>query len=479
MFCDLVGSTALSARLDPEDLREVIGAYHGCVADVVGRHGGFVAKYMGDGALVYFGYPQAHENEAERAVHAGLELVEAVSRLTVSDGTPLAARVSIASGLVVVGDLIGEGAAREEAVVGETPNLAARLQALAEPGSVVVAPSVRRLAGAAFEYADLGEQRLKGFGQPVQIARVLRSALATTRFEARRLTGLTPLIGREGELALLQEQWVSAKAGHGRVVLISGEPGIGKSRLVQALLDQLSDKDCELLPYQCSSYFANTPLYPVVERLERVAGIRRDDAPETKLARLEGHLGETSSDAARIIPLVADLLSIPASGRYPLLPPSPQKRRDALLEALVDDVSRRAARQPVLINFEDAHWIDPTSLDFLNRLVGRVPNERILLLITFRPEFTPPWPSNNYIAALALGRLSQEEGRAIAHHVTAGQPLPAEVMAQIVERTDGVPLFVEELTKTVVESPLLRNDGRNGTFLDSLPRLLIPETLQD
>jgi class 3 adenylate cyclase/predicted ATPase len=479
MFVDLVGSTALSGRLDPEEMHEVLRLYRDVVTDVVARFEGYVAKFMGDGVLAYFGWPKAHEEEAERAVRTGLTIVEAVAQLTVPDGARLAARVGIASGLVVVGDLVGKGAAQEEGAVGDTLNLAARLQALAEPGSVVVGPSVRRLAGAAFAFVDLGEQRLKGFDQPVRAARVLSRAPAASRFEARRLSGLTPLVGRDEELAFLTERWASAGMGKGRVVLLSGEPGIGKSRLVQALLDRLAGESFELLCYQCSSYFADTPLHPIAERLERAAGLQHGDLPEAKLAKLEALLAGRVKDAARVMPLLADLLSIPNDGRYPPLPPSPQQRREALLRALVDSVAGLAVDRPVLVDFEDAHWLDATSLDFLSRLVERVSTERILLLITFRPEFTPPWPDDGHVATLVLRRLSQDQAWAVAGHVAADQTLPAEVTARIVERADGVPLFIEELTKAVVGSRLPQDGSGHGAPSGLSSRVAIPDTLRD
>ncbi len=478
MFCDLVGSTALSARLDPEDLRAVIGAYHRCVAKVIGRGGGFVAKYMGDGVLAYFGYPRADEHDAERAVRAALKLVEKVAGLDTVAAAPLQVRVGIATGLVVVGDLVGSGEAQERGVVGETPNLAARLQALAEPGTVVIAPSTRRLTGGLFEYADLGAVELKGLGAPVMATRVLRGSAAESRFEALRGGELTALVGRDEELALLQRRWQQAKAGEGRVVVLIGEPGIGKSRLAQAMLQQPAGEPYTRLRYFCSPHDQASALHPFIIQLEHAAGMRREDMPEARLAKLETLLARSSAGAEEI-GFIAGLISIPTGDKYRLPDPTPQRRKEKTLEALLAQMTRLAARQPVLMLFEDAHWVDPTSLELLTLTVARASRLPLLLLVTARPEFTPPWPGDAHVTMLPLGRLGRREGMTLVERSAGGKALPAEILEQILARTDGVPLFVEELTKTIIESGLLREEDGRYAVDGALPPLAIPTTLHD
>jgi class 3 adenylate cyclase len=388
MFSDLVGSTALSARMDPEDLREVISSYQRCVAETVQRFGGFVAKYMGDGVLVYFGYPLAHEDDAERAVRAGLELVAEVSNLKTN--ASLQTRVGIATGLAVVGDLIGSGAAQEQTVVGETPNLAARLQGIAEPNTVIIGESTRRLLGNPFELEDLGAQDLKGIAGPVRAWAAQRPSSVEGRFEALHASGLTELVGREKELEILLRRWSKAKTGEGQVVLLSGEPGIGKSRLTAALLERVSGEPHTRLRYFCSPQRTDSALYPIIGQMERAAGFTHDDTAQAKLDKLDAVLAQTSTskqDAA----LFAEMLSLPNNGRYPALELVPQQRRQRLLDALIGRTAELARQNPVLMIFEDAHWTDPTSLEALGRTVEQIRNLRILLLVTSRPEFAPPW----------------------------------------------------------------------------------------
>jgi class 3 adenylate cyclase len=474
MFSDLVGSTALSGRMDPEDLREVISAYHKCVADTVQRFGGFVAKYMGDGVLVYFGYPQAHEDDAERAVQAGLDLIQAVGGLKSS--APLQARVGIATGLVVVGDLIGSGEAQERGIVGETPNLAARLQGLAEPNSVVIAQSTRKLLGNLFELEDLGAKDLRGIVGPVRAWTALRPSGVESRFEALR-TATTPLVGREEEVDLLLRRWEQAKRGDGCVVLISGEPGIGKSRIAETIVERLGGEPHTRLRYFCSPHYQDSALYPSIAQLERAAGFRREDTAEQRLAKLETVLAQGTNDLSEVVPLLADLLSISIGDRYPPLNLTPQKRKEKTLHAQLAQLEGLAARQPVLMVWEDVHWSDPTTRESLDLIIERVPRLRVLMILTFRPEFTPPWIGRPHVTMLTLNRLPRRQGAEMIAHVTSGKPLPKEIADQIIDRTDGVPLFVEELTKAVVESGIVTEAGDHYAVAAPMAPLAIPTSL--
>jgi class 3 adenylate cyclase/tetratricopeptide (TPR) repeat protein len=476
MFCDLVGSTALSARLDPEDLRTVIGAYHTCIAEVIGRYQGIIARYMGDGVLVYFGYPQAHEDDAEQGVRAGLALVDAVANLRTDFDAALKVRIGIATGTVVVGDLIGEGAAQEQAVVGETPNLAARLQAAAEPGTVVISASTRRVTGGLFEYRDLGPVALKGWTESTPAWQVVGASGAASRFEAQH-PRLTPLLGRDDEIEVLSRRWRDATQGEGRVVVLTGEPGIGKSRIALAFQERLQAEPHIRLRYHCSAHHTNSALFPFIGQLERAARFERGEAPAEKLAKLEALLMQSGVNAVHSVPILANLLSLPPSERYPLSELSPQKRKEATLAALMVQLEGLSARQPVLAVFEDAHWIDPTSLELLAITVERLPQLRVLLLITARPEFAQPWPGHAHVTTLPLTRLNRRVGSAIIERIAAGKTLPEEVTNQILARTDGVPLFVEELTKTVLEGGLLQEQDGHYMLDRPLPALAIPTTL--
>ena len=473
MFSDLVGSTALSARMDPEDLREVISAYQKCVAETVGRFGGFVAKYMGDGVLVYFGYPQAHEDDAEQAVRAGLDLVAAVTSLKAD--TALQTRVGIATGLVVVGDLIGSGDAQERGIVGETPNLAARLQGIAEPNTVVIADSTRRLLGNLFELQDLGATDLKGISGPARAWAALRASSVESRFEALHTTGLIALVGREEESELLLRRWSRAKAGEGQVVLLAGEAGIGKSRLTAALLESLATEPHTRLRYFCSPQHTDSALYPIIGQMERAAGLAHDDKLQARLDKLDAVLAQTSTstqDAA----LFAEMLSLPSDGRYPALELTPQQRRQKTLEALISQMEALTRSNPVLMIFEDAHWTDPTSLEVFGRVVDEIAILPVLLIVTFRPEFDPPWIGQPHVTALTINRLTQRDVDAMIDRVVGNKLLPASIRRDIVERTDGIPLFVEEITKAVLEA---ESEGAAQRMVAAVPSaaLAVPASL--
>jgi class 3 adenylate cyclase len=477
MFSDLVGSTALSVRMDPEDLREVISAYRMCVAETVRRFGGFVAKYMGDGVLAYFGYPQAHEDDPERAVRAGLELIAALAGL--DSRTSLETRVGIATGLVVVGDLIGSGDAQERGIVGETPNLAARLQAIAEPNTVVMAESTRRLLGNLFELQDLGARDLKGMPAPVPAWAALRARSVESRFEAVRSPLSIGFVGREPEIAFVLSRQQLAWQGQGQVVLISGEAGIGKSRLVASLSENIALGSRLRLRYQCSPYHTNSALHPFIAQLERAAGIKSQDTSEQKLDKLEAMLGLGTQQVAKVTALVAALLSIPTASRYQPLGLSPVQQRRQTFAALVDQLEGLARQQPLLIVCEDLHWADATTLELFDLTVDRIRGLPVLVLMTFRPEFEPPWAGLANVSLLQLDRLDRQDTRALVEEVTAGRQLPIEMMTQIIDKTDGVPLFIEELTKMVLESGLLVEDDGHYRLDSPLPPLAIPATLQD
>jgi class 3 adenylate cyclase/predicted ATPase len=472
MFCDLVGSTALSARLDPEDLREVIGRYHACVAETTSRCDGFVAKYMGDGVLVYFGYPQAHEDDAEQAVRAGLELVDAVGEIEVP--APLQLRIGIATGLVVVGDLIGAGSAQEQAIVGETPNLAARLQGLAKPNAVVIAASTRRQIGARFELADLGPQSLKGFAEPQRAWRALSENRTLGRFEALR-SGATPLVGREEEIELLLRRWARAKGGEGQVVLLAGEAGIGKSRLIAALMERVAGEPHTRLRYFCSPQHTDSALYPIIGQLERAAGLAHDDAPGAKLDKLDALLAPSSTSPENA-GLLAEMLSLANDGRYPVLTLPPEQRRQRTLGALRTQVEALARQCPVLMIFEDAHWSDPTSLEAFGRTIDRIAKLRVLVVMTFRPEYAPPWIGQPQVTMLTLNRLAVGEAATLIDRIAGNHALPAGVRQDIIQRTDGIPLFVEEMTKAVLEAGSERA-SRELAAVVPLAALAVPASL--
>ena len=473
MFSDLVGSTALSVRMDPEDLREVISAYQRCVTETVRRFNGFVAKYMGDGVLVYFGYPQAHEDDAEQAVRAGLELVAAVTALKAS--VSLQTRVGIATGLVVVGEMIGSGEAQERGIVGETPNLAARLQGVAEPNMVVIADSTRRLLGDLFELEDLGPQDLKGIVGPARAWAALRQSAVESRFEAMHATGLTALVGRDEECELLLRRWSRAKTREGQVVLLSGEAGIGKSRLTAALVERLAAEPRTRLRYFCSAQHSDSALYPIIGQMEHAAGLAHDDELRTQLDKLDALLTQTST-SGQDIALFAEMLSLPNDGRHPALDLAPLQRRQRTLQALISQMEALTRQNTVLMIFEDTHWTDPTSLEVLGLVVERIQTLPVLLIVTFRPEFEPPWIGRPHVTSLTINRFAQREINSLIDRVVGNRMLPPSIRQDIIERTDGIPLFVEEMTKAVLEAES-EGEARRTVAVVPSSTLAVPASL--
>ncbi len=480
MFVDLVGSTSMSAKLDPEEMREVIRDFQNAVAGEIARLDGHVAKFMGDGALAYFGWPRAHENEAERAVRAGMALLEAIGRLRAPDGTTLSARIGIATGLlVVVGDLVGEGSAREEAVVGDTPNLAARLQALAKPDQIVVAETTTRLLGGLFELEDLGQQELKGLGDPVATYAVIGERTLESRFAGRGSAVLSEIVGRDQELALLMERWDQASNSEGQMVLLTGEAGIGKSRITQALFDELQDHDHTKIRYQCSPYHTDSALYPAIQQLRLSAEFVAQDDNEARLDKLEALLGQGTSNMAAHAALIAPLLALNAESRYGASDLSPEQLRSRLLQALIDQLVGLAEARPVFFVIEDAHWIDPTTLELVQLALNAVAHSRILVLMTARPTFEHGFGGHPVVTRLMLNRLGRSQVADIVSRVCGGKPLPDPVLDEIAAKTDGVPLFVEEIAKVVLESGAVREV--NGAYVLAGPHsaLSIPATLHD
>jgi class 3 adenylate cyclase/predicted ATPase len=479
MICDLVNSTALASRLDPEDMATVIDAYQAACARITLAFDGFLADFRGDGILAYFGYPRAHEDDAERTVRAALDIAAVVARLKTPAEENLSVRIGIATGLVVVGDRGGEGALREHTVIGDTPSLAARLQALAEPGTVVIAETTRRLLGDLFRLSDLGHHKVKGIAEPIAAWAVDGVSASQSRFEAIHAAGLAEFIGREDELDFLLERQRLAWKGEGQIVLISGEPGIGKSRLVAATEERVADQPHTFLQYQCSPHYMNTALYPFIAQLERVADFKAGDTSEERLNKLEANLAIPAPRVQEAASLFAALLSIPIGDRYQKLPHNPAQQRRRTLAALLDQFESLARQKPILLSFEDAHWADVTSLDLLDLTVERVRQLPVLALITMRPEFNPSWAGLPNVGTLTLGRLDRNNVESIVTQLTGGRSLPAEVMNHIVAKTDGSPLFVEELTKAVLEGDILVKDADGYRLKGPLPPLAIPATLQD
>jgi len=479
LFCDIVGSTALALQLDPEELSGVIRRFQAICTTLITHNGGYVARFIGDGVLAYFGYPQAHEDDAENAVRAGLDLVAKVGQLLLPFNEPLQVRVGIATGVVIARPTTGEGSAQEQRVFGETLNLAARLQSKAPPNSVVVAKSTRHLLGEGFVCEQLGLCEVDGISEPIAVSRITGERAVESRFDAKRSAKLTQLVGRQHELRQLLEAWTQAKEGHGQVVLLCGEPGIGKSRIAIALLNLIAGDPHITMRIQCSSHHTRSPLYPVIRQLSRAAGFEREDGSEVKLEKLEAMLSRVGQASLANAALFAALLSIRSAGRYPAVDLTPQRRKDLTIAALIRYLQDLAGTQPVFFICEDVHWIDPTTIELLNQTIKAIKALPMLFLITFRPEFFPSWLDEPNVKMLRLERLGRVQVEAMIADITSGKKLPAEVLEQIIHKTDGVPLFVEELTRTVLESGFLKEAGNQYVTQDSLPVRAVPATLHD
>jgi class 3 adenylate cyclase/tetratricopeptide (TPR) repeat protein len=472
LFCDMVRFTELASRLDPEELQGIVRSYEDTCAARISRYDGYVFQRLGDGIVAFFGYPLAHESEAERAIRAGLEIIDALAKHEVPGAGQLAVRIGIATGLVVV-------SSAEKGAVGETMNLASRLQTIAQPGSIVVSERVHRLAGGAFDYEDLGEQTLKGIAHPTHVYRVVGVSAAVSRFEAAHQEGLTPFVGREQEIALLRERWQLAQDGEGQVVLLSGEPGIGKSRILKTLRERLEHQGAQALRFQCSPYYVNSAFWPSIDNFERALTFGRDESPESKLDKLEAlmvtHYGRPLAD----VRFIASMLSVPCEQRYGALPMTPQKLKDETLRSLVDLTEAAARKQPSLMLFEDAHWADPTTLEVLDLLIDRISAIPLLVVLTHRPEFQSRWSQYGHVTALNLSKLTRAQSSAMVSKLTGGKALPDELLEQILVRTDGVPLFVEELTKSILESGALKASGDRYDYSGATQTITIPVTLRD
>ena len=477
MFCDLVGSTALSEKLDPEELRSLLHSYRTLCGDVVARYEGFVARYVGDGILTYFGWPIAHEEDAERAVRTALEIVHTVKRASSTED--LAVCIGIATGPVVVGETAGSGD-QSKLAVGSTPNLASRLQGLATADQIVIAASTRRLVGSSFELTDLGEHDLKGIAEPVHAWRVERALVTESRFDASHGVGVvTPLIGREEELDLLLRRWSQTRDGEGQVVLLSGEPGIGKSRILNALRERLEAQGVQALRFQCSPYHVNSAFWPIIDNFERTLKFARDESTEAKLDQLEALVVTHYLRPLTDVRFVTSILSIPCEQRYGTLPITPQKHKDETLRTLVDLVEAAARKQPSVMLFEDAHWADPTTLEVLDLLIDRVRTVPLLVVLTHRPEFQSRWSGQGHVGALNLSKLTRPQSAAMVSALAGGKALPEALLQQILTRTDGVPLFVEELTKSILESGELKEAGDHYDYAGPARAVTIPSTLRD
>jgi class 3 adenylate cyclase/tetratricopeptide (TPR) repeat protein len=477
MFCDLVGSTALSEKLDPEELRSLLHAYRTLCGDVITRYDGFLARYVGDGILTYFGWPTAHEEDAERALRAALEIVHTIKGASSTEA--LSVRIGIATGPVVVGEAAGVGD-QSKLAIGSTPNLAARLQGLATADQIVIAASTHRLVGNTFELTDLGERDLKGIAEPVHAGRVECALAAESRFDAKRgQSALTPLVGRGEELDLLLSRCSQTRDGEGQVLLLSGEPGIGKSRILSALRERLEAQGVQALRFQCSPYYVNSAFWPIIDNFERTLKFTRDETTDSKLDKLGAlvvtHYGRPLAD----VRFVASILSIPCEARYGPLPMTPQKHKDETLRTLVDITEAAARRSPSVMLFEDAHWADPTTLEVLDLLIDRVRTVPLLVVLTHRPEFQSRWSGQGHVGALNLSKLTRTQSAAMISTLAGGKALPAALLEQILTRTDGVPLFVEELTKSILESGELKEVGNHYEYTGSTHAITIPATLRD
>jgi class 3 adenylate cyclase/predicted ATPase len=483
LFCDLVGSTQLSGQLDPEDLRAVVRAYQATAAEVIQQYEGHIAQYLGDGLLVYFGYPTAHEDDARRAVHTGLGIVQAMAtlntRLTVQYGVQLAVRLGIHTGPVVVGQM-GGGGRHEHLALGETPNIAARLQGLAPANAVVISAVTARLVQGTFHLEDLGTHALQGVAEPMTVSRVYGLLATPGRDEEFVAAGVPMLVGRDEESGLLRRRWEQSKAGLGQVVFISGEAGIGKSTLVEALRVQVRAAGLPRIAFRCSPYHTTSALYPVITHLQHLLQFAPDDSPATLLAKLEAGLRPSGLLLVEVVPLLAGLLSVPLPAeRYAALIVTPQQQKQQTLDVLVAWLAAEAERQPVLVAWEDLHWADPTTLEMLGLVIEQAPTVPMLHVLTYRPEFSPPWPPRSHITPLVLNRLERPQVEALITQQAGGKPLPAEVVQYIVAKTDGVPLYVEELTKMLLASPLLREEADRYVLTGPLHTVAIPDTLQD
>jgi class 3 adenylate cyclase/tetratricopeptide (TPR) repeat protein len=475
MFCDLVGSTQLSEKLDPEDLQKLIDAYRRECSTAIRRYGGEVARYFGDGVMAFFGWPSAHEDDAVRAVHAALEIVSGVTKL--SGPVTLACRVGVCSGPVVVGEIGNGSASWSMDAVGETPNIAARLQTLAATNTVLISESTRRLVSAAFDLQDLGPQELKGVTEPIHVYRVLAAKHVASRFEAAHAGSLTPLVGRSTELSSLLDRWEKAKEGDGQAILLSGIPGVGKSRLLHELKSHIQEEPHLLLHHQCSPYHSQSAFFPVIEQIEQAAQLTAREADADKIAKLQAYLPRATDSSKEPLPLIAKLLSISTENRGELSGLTPQQIKNRTISTLVDMLLAFSMQRPTVCIFEDAHWLDPSTLELIELIISRIGHARVLLIVSCRPEFRPTWLAHANITAHSLTRLSQTEVKTMIRDVLGGGSIPQQLVDQIIEKADGVPLFIEELTSSTLSAPLRSRGIFGHTAQPALVR--VPETLSD
>ena len=478
MFCDLVGSTALSEQLDPEELQTVVRMYQEVSAQVIERYDGYIAQYLGDGLLVYFGYPIAHEDDAARSIRTGLEIVSALDQARSQFPQPVRVRIGIHTGPVVIGQM-GGGSRHEQLALGETPNVAARVQGKAEPDQVIISAATQRLVAGLFKTEERGRHALKGISSPQALYQVMAESAVHNRFEVAVQAGLTPLVGREHELGIFNERWRQAQAGHGQAVLISGEPGMGKSRLVQELKEHLVSQETTQMTFQCSPYHQNSALYPVIEHWQRLLPFTSEDTPQTKLDKLQQTLEHYLFPQAETFSLFAALLSLPHPESSTHVTTSPQKQKELTQAALMAWLIEEAERAAVVCIWEDLHWVDPSSLELLTLCLDQIPTARMLVLLVFRPEFSSPWGTRSYLSQLPLSRLDRSHVEGMVERITGGRALPSEVVEQVATKTDGVPLFVEELTKSIVESDLVRAVNNHYELIAPLSTFTIPATLHD